>query len=245
MWVQQFLPPEPRESSCSLRSRRRDLIELAGIYALLLIVIWTPRPWQWSLWAIAVACIATLSVVSFNGLAPMGFRSANLVRSLWAVGVSVGVALIAVTVADRLHTLRMPATPVLFFRQYGVYAVWACIQQVILQSFFLSRLLRLLPNAIAASGLAAGMFAIAHLPNPILTVATLIFGLASCLLFLRYRNLWTLAMSHAILGIGIAVTIPVQVDHNMLVGIGYLTYVDDDVLSRAITQTRLHLPKPQ
>ena len=31
------------------QSRRRDLLELSGIYALILIVIWTPRPWQFLL----------------------------------------------------------------------------------------------------------------------------------------------------------------------------------------------------
>ncbi len=69
-----------------------------------------------------------------------------------------------------------------------------------------------------------GLFTIAHLPNPILTVLTLLWGWASCRLFLRYRNLYTLAMAHAILGISIAITIPGPVDHNMRVGLGYLTY---------------------
>jgi len=46
----------------------------------------------------------------------------------------------------------------------------------------------------------------------------------ACLLFLRYRNLYPLAMAHAILGITIAITIPGAVDHNMRVGLGYLHY---------------------
>ena len=71
---------------------------------------------------------------------------------------------------------------------------------------------------------ATGLFVIAHLPNPILTVLTLFWGSASCRLFLRYRSLYTLAMAHAILGISIAITIPGPVDHNMRVGLGYLTY---------------------
>ena len=44
------------------------------------------------------------------------------------------------------------------------------------------------------------------------------------MLFLRYRNLYPLAISHAILGISIAITVPGPVDHNMRVGLGYLTY---------------------
>jgi membrane protease YdiL (CAAX protease family) len=72
--------------------------------------------------------------------------------------------------------------------------------------------------------MAAVIFAVAHLPSPILTPVTLIWGFAACLLFLRYRNLYPLAMAHAILGISIAITIPGPVDHNMRVGLGYLTY---------------------
>jgi len=61
-------------------------------------------------------------------------------------------------------------------------------------------------------------------PNPFLMPATLLWGFASCLLFLRYRNLYPLMMAHAILGITVAITIPGPVVHNMRVGLGYLTY---------------------
>jgi membrane protease YdiL (CAAX protease family) len=71
------------------------------------------------------------------------------------------------------------------------------------------------------------MFAFTHLPSPILTPVTLICGVASCLLFLRYRNIYPLALAHAILGISIAITIPGPVDHNMRVGLDYLTYAPD------------------
>jgi membrane protease YdiL (CAAX protease family) len=77
------------------------------------------------------------------------------------------------------------------------------------------------------------------LPNPLLTLITLVFGLASCLFFLRYRNLWPLAVAHAILGIAIAITIPGPIDHNMRVGIGYLTWVDRPIISES-----LPLPRP-
>jgi membrane protease YdiL (CAAX protease family) len=98
------------------------------------------------------------------------------------------------------------------------------VQQFLLQCFFLSRLLRLLPKAGFAAAVAAIIFAAAHLPNPILAPITLIWGLAACLLFLRYRNLYSLALAHAILGITVAIAVPGAVDHNMRVGLGYLTY---------------------
>ena len=220
--------------ACSARSRRRDLIELSGIYSLILLVIWTPRPWQWGLWIFAAVCIVGVIAVSFESWRTMGICTDNLGRSLWAVALAMGLATVGITIASHLHTLRLPSSIQLFVWHYGWYAIWAGLQQLILQCFFLSRAVRLIPNATAAAALSACLFAIAHIPNPVLTVITLVCGLASCLFFLHYRNLWPLAIAHAILGIAIAITIPGQIDHNMRVGISYLTWVDGPVVSEAI-----------
>jgi membrane protease YdiL (CAAX protease family) len=112
----------------------------------------------------------------------------------------------------------------LFVLVYWGYALWTFVQQFLLQGFFLPRLLRLLPGPKSAALAAAGLFALAHLPNPILTVVTLIWGFAACMLFVRYRNLYSLAIAHAVFGITIAITVPGPVIRNMRVGLGYLTY---------------------
>ena len=153
------------------------------------------------------------------GLTGSGFR-----RSLWVVGAALVLATAAVLLAARLQTLHAPAYPVLFVQRYWAYAIWSFLQEFLLLDYFLLRLLRLLPGRNAAVLAATGLFTIAHLPNPILTVLTLLWGWASCRLFLRYRNLYTLAIAHAIFGICVAITIPGPVDHNMRVGLGYLTY---------------------
>jgi membrane protease YdiL (CAAX protease family) len=93
-----------------------------------------------------------------------------------------------------------------------------------LQDFFLLRLLRLMRTPNAAALAAAAIFSLAHLPNPILTVVTFVWGLTACLLFLRYRSLYTLAVAHAILGATLAMSVPGPVIRNMRVGLGYLTY---------------------
>ena len=224
------------------RTRRRDLFELGGIYALILIVIWTPRPWQAVLWVITALTVSYIAYLSFEGFRPMGLCTANLVRSLWAVAFALVLSLAAVSLAVRLHTLHVPETPLQFVRHYGLYVMWAAIQQIILQWFFLSRSLRLLSNPSSAVALTAGLFAVAHLPNPILTFITLFFGLASCYFFLYYRNLVPLALAHAILGISIGITVPGSIDHNMRVGISYLTYVDDTVLTKPVLSAKPQRP---
>jgi len=225
-----------RTNCTKKRTRRRDLLELSGIYALILVVIWTPRPWQAVLWGIAAVIIIYIAYLSFEGLRPMGLCTANLVRSLWAVVFAAALAIIAVTLAGRLHTLHMPDTPWLFLRKYGLYVLWAAVQQIILQWFFLSRARRLLPDAASAAAITAGLFAVAHLPNPVLTLLTLIFGLASCFFFLHYRNLVPLAIAHAILGISIGITIPSAINHNMRVGISYLRYIDKPIANAPLTK---------
>jgi len=204
--------------------RRRDLFELSIGYALILLVIWTPSPWQKPMYWVAAAFIVAVSWRSFDGWPAMGLRSANLLCSLWVVGVALLGAAVAVMVATRLHTLRPWHGPVELIQRFWGYALWAFLQQLLIQVFFLRRLLRLVPGKGLAITLAAGIFALAHLPSPILTVATLFWGLASCALFLRYRNLYPLAIAHAILGITMAITCPGPVTHNMRVGLGYLTY---------------------
>lgn len=213
----------------SARSRRRDLFELVGIYGLILLVIWTPQPWQALLWGLATISLIAVIAVSYEGMRPMGLSTKNLVKSLWAVALAMMVALFAVAIAMRMHTLQLADSPRWALQHYGSYAIWAGVQQLILQCFILSRSLRLLKNATAAAAVSAGLFAIAHLPNPLLTLVTLVCGLASCLFFLHYKNLWPLVMAHAILGISIAITIPGPLDHNMMVGIGYVTWADREL----------------
>jgi membrane protease YdiL (CAAX protease family) len=206
------------------RGKRRALVELAVSYGFILVVIWTPRPAQRILWWVAAASIVYFTCVSFDGRQAMGMRTRNFFRSLWVVGAALAVSASAVAVAIRLNTLHAPPGPLQFVATYWAYALWGGVQQFLLQCFFLPRFRRILPSASLAALAAAGIFAAAHLPNPILTPVTLLWGLAACLLFLRYRNLYPLALAHAILGITVAICIPGPVDHNMRVGFSYLTY---------------------
>ena len=183
------------------------------------------------LWPFAVAYIVAVTYMSFDGLKAMGLRTVNLLRSLWVVGVALAAAVLAVFVATQLHALRLPHGPIQFLQAFAPYAIWAFVQQFLLQSIFLARLLRLLPNTNSAVLLTALIFSVAHLPNPVLTPVTLILGLAACLIFLHYRSLFPVALAHAILGISIAITVPGQLDHNMRVGLSYLAYTQKPVAS--------------
>jgi hypothetical protein len=211
-------------SLAAAEGKRRDLLELSIGYTLILLACWTPQPWQRQFYWAALTWVVLTTAFSFDGLGAMGLRISGSLRSLWVVGLAIAVAAVAVSVAGRIHTLHVPDYPGLFVRRYWAYMVWAFLQEFLLMDFFLLRLLRLLSDKKMAVMAAASLFAVAHLPNPVLVPVTLFWGVAACLLFLQYRNLFTLGMAHAIFGICIATTVPGPIDHNMRVGLGYLYY---------------------
>jgi membrane protease YdiL (CAAX protease family) len=210
----------------SLPARRTvwNFGELAISYVLVLAVIWTPRPVQrWLYWA-AIAWFVFSIVSTFPGWKAMGCRAAGFWRSMWVVGVALVLAATAIFCASSLHTLHRPSGLIQWILAFGGYSIWSLAQQFLLQGYFLARLVRLVPSATLAAVTAAVIFAAAHLPNPVLTLLTLMWGLAACLVFLKTRNIWPLAMAHAIFGICVAITVPATVLHNMRVGLGYLNY---------------------
>jgi membrane protease YdiL (CAAX protease family) len=103
------------------------------------------------------------------------------------------------------------------------YIIWALIQEFILQSFFFTRCEELFGSS-PAVWVGATLFAVAHLPSPILTTFTLIGGLFFCEMFRRYRSIYPIGIVHAVLGLTLAVTMPDSLLHNMRVGIGFLRY---------------------
>jgi membrane protease YdiL (CAAX protease family) len=70
----------------------------------------------------------------------------------------------------------------------------------------------------------AALFAIAHLPNPVLMPVTLIGGLIVCEIYRRTRSLVPLGIVHWMIGVAIALSVPEGLLHRMRVGMGYLLY---------------------
>jgi membrane protease YdiL (CAAX protease family) len=204
--------------------RLRDLAELLIGYGLILVVVWTPNPWQRVLYWVTFAFIAVTAWLGHRAPETNGLGTRGLLPSLWIVAAAVAVSLACVGVAQRLHTLHRLYGPLPVAEHLAGYALWALMQQFILQIYILLRLLRLGLRRPAAIAAATILFAIAHIPNPLLVPLTLAWGAASCLLFLRYRNLYALALAHGILGMTLAVSVPNHIHHHMRVGLGYIEY---------------------
>jgi hypothetical protein len=204
-------------------SRTRDAAELAIGYVLILLAEWWPNPavQRFLFWFTLVWVIVTTILASPNART-LGLRPSNA-RSLWIVPAIIVLGALSIWIASQLHTLHAFSIGTLMGRVRG-YLVWSLLQQFMLQDYFLLRLLRLIPGKAAAVSAAAILFASAHIPNPVLMLGTLAWGIAACVLFLRYRDLYSLGVAHGLLGICIAVSVPAHIHHGMRVGLGYLQY---------------------
>jgi hypothetical protein len=140
-----------------------------------------------------VAALGVASLIvwrSFDGWQAMGFRTANFWRSLWIVAAALALAAAAMLVAARSALLLVPDGALAFCHLLRVRRLdrRAAVPVAGRLSVALSA-----PDS-QARGMAAltasALFAVAHLPNPVLTPITFIWGCAACLLFLRYRNIY-------------------------------------------------------
>jgi membrane protease YdiL (CAAX protease family) len=218
-----------------LSTRTRDWAELWVGYGLILVVVWTPNPWQRAFYWSAVAFIAVTAWLRRRETQPNGLGLRGLIPSLWIVPLAVAALFAGIAVARHLDTLHPLYGPLPVVAHILAYAVWALVQQFILQVYVLLRLLRLEMRRWPAVALAAVLFSIAHIPNPVLVPITLAWGAATSLFYLRYRNLYALALAHGILGMGLAVCVPNPVHHHMRVGLGYLEYHPHQPMTRRET----------
>lgn len=81
-----------------------------------------------------------------------------------------------------------------------IYPVWSFIQQFVLQSLVALNLERMGLSRVAVVPIAAILFGLAHLPDWPLAAICTVAGLAWTAIFLRWRQLPLLALSHAWLG---------------------------------------------
>jgi hypothetical protein len=208
--------------SSNASSRTRDLAELILGYGAVVGVIWTPEHLQHFLAPIVL--LLTLSVVLARGKDrdELGVGWRGLIPSLWILPAAFALSGVSAFVAAKMSTLH-PLYKADFAHISG-YVLWTIYQQFLLQDYFMDRLLRLVTNESAAVALAGTLFAAAHLPNLVLTAATVVWGIVSCALFRRYRNLWALGLAQGLLGLCFAICIPDALHHHLRVGLGYLRY---------------------
>jgi hypothetical protein len=201
------------------------LMEVGVGYALIMSTIWTASPLKQRLFWTSAAWFLCWAVVAawHKGLKGYKLPSLRVGGLLVACAFMVAIGLMGVAAAvGTLHGLFGARNPLL---HAGGYIFWAVIQQYIQQGFFFARFEQVTGNGMLAGFLAAFLFGVAHLPNPVLAPVTFLGGWLLSELFRRYRSVIPLGIGHGLVGLAIALSVPDHIQHHMRVGLSYLRYI--------------------
>jgi hypothetical protein len=199
----------------------RNLIELTLGFSAIMAVLWLPTHEQLILGPIALLAPLALVLWRKPGISELGLGWRGFVASFWILPAAAALTIASVMLARSAGTYHALYNG--DFAHAGGYVLWTIYQQFLLQDYFMPRLTRLLASDTAV-GIAAILFAVAHLPNLPLALATLVWGGVSCALFRRYRSVYVLGLAQGMLGLCFAVCVPEVMHHHMRVGLGYFRY---------------------
>src|SRR5579863_801141 len=149
-----------------VRDRSADpncLLEIGLVFSLIMLAVWTP-PGRFNS---AVSLLATLAVVVVSLRGRYSSRELGLTRpASGALVTLIAGALVVLAIAGAGVFTRELGPPQVFpWHKAWQYAIWALLQQFILQSVFYVRLESVLSSGRAVLA-AALLFVIAHLPSP-------------------------------------------------------------------------------
>ena len=203
--------------------RRCSLLELAIVYALIEAALWTRGHIQIFWITAAVICLGVVTVRGGRSATDLGLSNPRQ-GSARIIGAGIGAATAILVVGWASGTVHAPQgrhSPLLGLI---IYSGFALAQEFVLQSFFFVRLEAVMASGRGAVVVTALLFCLAHLPNPVLLIATLFGALFFCETFRRYRNLYPIWLAHLVLGLAVAAAVPDSLTHQMKVGAAYLTY---------------------
>jgi len=201
-------------------------LEILVVYGGILQYIWK---WQFThpSWWIPILAVIVLSHVIHRdtirsvGLGWQDIRSSAQIALPCAALVFIPAAVYGVW-SRRLLPLPLNSPALISFLGY---AVWSLFQQYLAQSYFNNRLLAAVQDRNLSSVLLGLMFGAAHIPNVPLVMVTGLGGFALAEVFARHRNIWPLALVHAVGGYLVGAVVPDALLHHMRVGPGYFFYL--------------------
>ncbi|HET6842356.1 MAG TPA: CPBP family intramembrane glutamic endopeptidase [Candidatus Angelobacter sp.] len=206
-------------------SKRSAVAEVAVGFVLIEATVWSSRPvqryWFWA--AASWFLLCTILAVRRQGC-EFHFRLPRFEATAMLFCAPVffaGVLLAHTGAVNTAHRQFGIVTPLF---HASAYLFWAVVQQYLQQAFFFARLEHATANGVLAGFLTASLFALAHIPNPVLTPVTFAGGWFLSELFRRYRSIVPLGILHGLTGMAIALTVPDHLLHHMRVGLSYLTY---------------------
>ena len=194
--------------------RRASVIaEAFAFFLVLLTYLWLlviPLPWSGVLVLLAVAVSWHRRSLTPKSLG-LGWEELRASGRRWAGVWIFSIALFLILGHRSLFSYAA-------LKHGGVYFAWAAAQQVVYQSMTYLPLRDNLKRRWLAVGLAGVAFSIMHVPNPVLVLATLVWGVASSLLFERCRTVWGLALLQMMLSSTLFWITPPELNRNFRIG---------------------------
>jgi hypothetical protein len=103
----------------------------------------------------------------------------------------------------------------------SMYFIWCVLQQVLLNNLIYRRLRDDVGPTWGTCAVAGALFAVAHVPNPVLVPATLAWGTVATRLFERRRSVIALGLLQTLLSALLLWMTPLDVNQQFRVGPGY------------------------
>ena len=208
------------------------------IFLLIQLAIWSSGIMKIFSWLIGVAPLAF--VLNYWRQNPQTFKSlfrpAGNEKYYLLMFLTFLIFFRAIALAGELWNpsfFAIPHLPLKILKSFLFYLPWAFFQQLLLNGYFYNRLCGLTDaplenshglsrkNAVLISGI---LFSLMHIPNPVLLAIALIGGWLSAYFFQRTRNIYLLAVIHAILAVLTMYCLPEAWHHHLHIGPGFWNY---------------------